>query len=133
MASVHEIKCPVCGVENAPCLVVNGENKYHVERQHAAYPTTYEHPECEKCRKLKDAMVSANDSHRTFRPDFGAYRSKSRWPKVYKEESYRLELALNRARAEYEFHLGTEHKDESHQHSLVKNLTIIARDGRLKP
>lgn len=134
MPSVHEIKCPVCGVENAPCIVQNGQNMYHVKRQRAAYPTTYEHPDCAECRKLKDAMVEAESSHRNFRPDFGGgYRPKSKWPKDWREESYRVEMAANRARADYEFHLGAVHKDENHQRDLERNLTIIMREGRLKP
>lgn len=133
MPSVHEIKCPVCGVENAPCITENGIPKYHVERKRAAYPTRYEHPECEECRKLKDAMVYAQDSYNSFRPEFGASRPKSRWPKAYREESYRQELSANRTKAEYEFHLATVHKDELYQSSIQRNLEIIIRKGRLKP
>lgn len=135
MPSVHEIKCPVCGVENAPCLVQNGIGMYHSERKKAAYPTFYEHPDCAECRKLKDAMVSAEDSSRNCRPDFsgGSSKPKSKWPKQWRDESYRQELAANRARAEYEFHLGTVHKDENHQRDLGQNLNIMIREGRLKP
>jgi hypothetical protein len=111
MPSVHEIKCPVCGKENAPCIVENGVSKYHVERQRAAYPTTYEHPECEECRKLKDRMVNAESAHKTFHPDFGGNKPKSKWPKSWRDESHNLELAAKGARAKYEYHLHTTHKD----------------------
>jgi hypothetical protein len=135
MASVHEIKCPSCGAENGPCLVENGIPMYHTARTHAAYPTTYEHPDCGKCRELKDAMVGAEESYRTCRPDFGEYRPKSRWPQAWKDEYRRRENAANLSRANYEFHLGTDHMDEneSRDHNLVRNLQIILREGRLKP
>jgi hypothetical protein len=133
MPSVREIKCPICGVENAPCIVENGVPKYHEERQRAAYPTTYEHPDCVECRKLKDRWVNAESSYKTFRPDFGDYKSKSKWPKAWKEESHNLEMAKNDAKAEYEVHLGTVHKDENHQRDLGRNLMTLLREGRLKP
>ena len=133
MPSVREIKCPICGVENAPCIVENGIPKYHAERQRAAYPTTYEHPECEECRKLKDAMIRAEESYRTFRPYFSDHRPKSRWPKDWRDESRRLELHANETRARYHFHLGADHKDETHQSNLGQNLVIMIREGRLKP
>lgn len=133
MPSVHQIKCPVCGVENAPCSVENGMNMYHSQRKLAAYPTTYEHPDCAECRQLKDSMVSAESSYRTHRPDVGGNKPKSKWPKDWRDESQRLELAFNLARAKYEFHLATVHKDENQQHGIERNLAIIMREGRLKP
>lgn len=133
MPSMHQIKCPVCGVEDAPCIIENGVPKYHAERQRAAYPTTYEHPDCEECRKLKDMMVNAESSYRTFHPDFGGNKPKSKWPKGWRDQSRNLELASNLARAKYKFHLMTDHKDESHQRDLERNVTIIMRQGRLKP
>jgi hypothetical protein len=135
MPSVHQIQCPVCGVENAPCTVKNGEQMYHLERKRAAYRTTYEHPDCSECRKLKDAMVRAEDSYRTYKPDFGGTRPKpkSRWPKGWRDGSRSLELGMNFARAEYEFHLGSVHKDQSYQRDLGKNFNIIVREGRLGP
>jgi len=128
MPSVHEIKCPVCGKENAPCIVENGVSKYHVERQRAAYPTTYEHSECEECRKLKDRMVNAESLYRTFHPDFGGNKPQSKWPKSWRDESRNLEMAAREARAEYEIHLGTAHKDEIHQHDLGRNLNTLLRE-----
>jgi len=135
MPSVRELKCPVCGVENGPCIVERGIEKFHVERQRAAYPTIYKHPECTECRKLKDAAVYAEDSLRTFRPDFGDYKSKSRWPKAWRSGHDRLQDAVHLAQAEYEFHLGTEHKDdnESRDQNLLRNFEIITREERLKP
>lgn len=132
MPSVREIKCPSCGAENGPCIVENGIEMFHESRRLAAYPTTYEYPECEECRRLKDWMVSAESSFRSCRPDFGGSKPKSRWPKAWKEELYRREKAANLARAKYEFHLGTEHKDEAHKNDLGENLTVILREGRLK-
>lgn len=133
MPSVHEIKCPVCGAENGPCIVENGQNMYHTERKRAAYPTRYEHPECAECRQLKDAMVDADSAYRTFRPDFGGNKPKSKWPKDWRTESERLERAAHLAGAKYRFHLGSEHKDENYVRDLERNLTIIMREGRLKP
>src|ERR1700722_6860088 len=115
MPSVHEIKCPVCGAENGPCIVENGQNLYHTERKRAAYPTRYEHPDCAECRELKDASVDADSSYRAFRPDFGGNKPKSRWPKDWRSESHRLEFAAKLARAKYSFHLASVHSDEGHQ------------------
>jgi hypothetical protein len=133
MPSVREIKCPSCGAENGPCLVQNGQEMYHEERKKAAYPTTYEHPECEECRQLKDRMVNAEYSVRSFGPTLWGGAPESKWGKSYKDEFHRLELAANEARAKYEVHLGKDHKDENHQSDLGKNLTILLREGRLKP
>jgi hypothetical protein len=107
---------------------------YHTTRKRAAYPTTYEHPDCAKCRDLKDAMVSAEESYRTCRPDFGEFRPKSRWPQPWKDEYRRREDAVNLSRANYEFHLGTDHKDENHRrdYNLTRNLDVILQEGRLK-
>jgi hypothetical protein len=106
---------------------------YHVERKKAAYPTRYEHPECEKCRKLKDRMVDAEHSVSSFAPSSCGGQPKSKWGRAYKDEFRRMELARNEARAEYEVHLGTEHNDENHQRNLGHNLTILLREGRLMP
>lgn len=133
MASVIEIKCPSCGVENGPCSVENGIPMFHHARKLAAYPTTYEHPECEECRKLKDWMVSAESSFRSCRPDYGTTKPKSRWPKAWKDELYTRENAANLARAKYELHLAVEHGEEMYKHSVEKNLTIVLREGRLRP
>jgi hypothetical protein len=110
----------------------NGEGNYHAQRKLALYPTKYEQPECAECRNLKDAMVDAENSLRSCRPDTGSYKSKFRWPKAWKEEHYRLEKAANLVRANYEIHLGTVHQDKSHQHDLGRNLDTRLRDGRLK-
>ena len=135
MPSVHEIKCPICGVEDAPCLIENGMNMYHIERKRAAYPTTYEHPDCAECRTLKDAMEYAADSYRTYRPGFGArnHKPKSRWPKNWRDESHRLEMAANLSRASYEVHLATFHNDENRLHDLPRNVTVVMRKGRVRP
>jgi len=133
MPSLREIKCPVCRAENGPCLVEDGMDMYHTERKRAAYPTTYEHPDCEECRQLKDAMVRAEDSYRTCRPDMGTTKPKSRWPKDWRDELYRRQMAANLTRAKYGVHLGADHKDANHQHDLGSNLAIILRKGRLKP
>lgn len=133
MPSVREIKCPVCGAQDGPCIGGTPTKEYHVERIRAANPTTYEHPECEECRKLKDAMIDAEWDLKTCRPDIGNYRSKSRWPKAWKDEHYRLEKTVNLARAKYHVHLGTVHSDERHQQDLATNLEIIMRQERLTP
>jgi hypothetical protein len=49
----------------------------------------------EECRKLKDMMVNAESSYRTFHPDFGGHKPKSKWPKEWRDESRNLELASN--------------------------------------
>jgi hypothetical protein len=131
--SVREIKCPVCGVENGPCVGGTGTAQYHTQRLLAANPTTYEHPECNECRKLKDAMVNAQMSFRSCRPDLGSYKSKSRWPKAWRDQHYQLEKASNLARAKYYLHLGKDHQDKNHQYDLAENALIVMREGRLKP
>ena len=133
MASVWEIKCPSCGAENGPCAVIDGIDMFHESRKLAAYPTTYEHPECEECRRLKDWMVSAESSFRSCRPDFGGHRPKSRWPKAWRDELYTREKAANLARAKYELHLATVHKDDASPYDIERNVTIVLREGRLKP
>jgi hypothetical protein len=124
MPSVHEIKCPSCGAENAPCLVQNGQYMYHIERKKAAYPTTYEHPDCEECRQLKDRMVNAEHSVTAFGPSSCGGTPKSKWGKAYKDHE---------ARAKYEVHLGVVHNDERYQRELGQNLSILLREGRLRP
>lgn len=89
--------------------------------------------DCEKCQQLNDAAVYAHKSYHSCRPDFGQRKSKSRWPKAWRDESYRLELAANLARAKYEFHLGADHKNETYTNSLPRLLDIIVRKGKLKP
>lgn len=106
---------------------------YHIERKKAAYPTAYEHPECSECRQLKDRMVNADYSVTSFGPSSCDGRPKSKWGKSYRDEFYRLELARNHAKAKYEAHLATVHKDENHQRSLPENITIMMREGRLRP
>lgn len=133
MPSVQEIKCPSCGAENGPCLIQNGQHMYHEERKRAAYPTTYEHPECDECRQLKDRMVNAEYSVGSFGPTLCGGQPKSKWGKAYKDEFRNQELAANEARAQYELHLGTVHKDENHQRDLGRNLTILLREGRITP
>jgi hypothetical protein len=93
MPSVRAMKCPVCGVQEGPCIGGTPTKEYHVERFRAANPTTYEHPDCKECRQLKDAMVDAEWSLRTCRPDVGIYKSRSRWPNALREEHYQREKA----------------------------------------
>lgn len=133
MPSVHEIKCPSCGAENGPCLIQNGQPMYHIERKKAAYPTTYEHPECDECRQLKDRMVNAEYSVTAFGPSSCDGRPKSKWGKAYKDEFRNQELWANEARAKYELHLATVHKDENYQRNIERNLTVLLREGRLRP
>jgi hypothetical protein len=133
MPSVRAMKCPVCGVQDGPCIGGTPTKEYHVERIRAANPTTYEHPECEECRKLRDAMVDAEWSLRTCRPEMGTYKSRSRWPKAWKEEHYQREKAASLARAKYHVHLVTEHKDKAYEYELGRNMDIVLRDGRVKP
>jgi hypothetical protein len=133
MPSVLAMKCPVCGAENGPCVGGTGAAPYHTERILAANPTTYEHPECEECRKLKDGRVYAEMALRSFRPFPETHKPKSRWPKAWRNEHYQLEKAANLARARYDVHLATVHKDEAHQHDLARNMEIMLRDGRLGP
>jgi hypothetical protein len=132
MASVLKTKCPSCGVEDGPCLIENGQEMFHLSRKRAAYPTTYEHPDCEECKKLKDAMVYAEDSVGGFRLP-GAYKPRSRWPRRYRDEASRLKRNSNLARATYELHLVQAHDDESRKSSVGKNLDVVLREGRLKP
>jgi hypothetical protein len=106
---------------------------YHSERTLAANPTRYEYPDCAECRELKDSMVHAFTSYTSYRPPFDVATSKSRWPKAWRDESYKLEMASNLARAKYEVHLGTVHKDENHRSDSARNMSIIIREGRLKP
>lgn len=130
------MKCPVCGVEDGPCAVQNGESMYHTERIRAANPTRYEHPECGECRKLKDAMVAASDSVREFQTmtrSMVPRRPRSRWPKDHRQEMTHLEYASNEARAEYELHLFTAHQDRAYESNAVRNLEILLREGRLRP
>jgi hypothetical protein len=130
--SVLETKCPSCGVENGPCIVENGIPKFHIARQRLAYPTSYEHPECAECKKLKDEMVYARDSVRTFQPP-DPRKSRSRWPRAYQDEMYRLELSANESKAEFELHLFQAHGDKQYESSALRNLEIVLREGRLKP
>jgi hypothetical protein len=127
------IKCPSCGEENGPCLVQNGQYMYHIEQKKAAYPTIYEHSECAECRQLKDRMVNAQYAVAAFGPSSCGDRPKSKWPRSYKDEFHNQELAANEARARYELHLSTVHKDENHQCDLERNLSILLREGRLRP
>lgn len=140
MASLQDTKCPACGVESGPCVVQNGMPLYQVSRREAAYPKHYENPECEECRRLQDTVASAQDSYRSCRPEYGNYRmsAKSRWPKAWREESHRQELASNLARAQYEFHRISKHDpefetNEAKQREVFRNLDIIRREGRLSP
>src|SRR5882757_1159883 len=111
MPSLRDTKCPSCGVESGPC---NARGQYHQERVMAANPTRYEYPDCEECRKLKDAMVSARNSLAACRPDYGETRPKSRWPKESREEQYRQEQGAKLTRARYELHLVTAHNHEAY-------------------
>lgn len=132
MASVTNTKCPSCGVEDGPCTFQNGMPMYHVERQKAAYPTTYEFPDCAECRTLKDAQVNAEYNVRSFQPP-DPRKSRSRWPQAYKAEMDRIERHANLARAAYELHLISAHKKETDDRTVMRNLDIVVRDGRLKP
>ncbi len=105
---------------------------FHIERKKAAYPTSYEFPDCPECKKLKDAMVDARYDVSSFRPPDPS-KSRSRWPKAYQDEMYNLELHANRTKAEYELHLFNAHNDKSYEGSVMTNLAIVARNGRLKP
>jgi hypothetical protein len=125
-------KCPVCGVQDGPSAVQNGEPVYHTERIRAANPTRYEHPECGECRRLKDDMVRAQDEVRGFRPQ-GKYRPRSRWPKDYRTEMSRMENYRNLAKAKYELHLFGDHKDKEYEGRVFENMNILAREGRLRP
>jgi hypothetical protein len=133
MPSVRKLKCPICGAENGPCIGGTAIAPYHVERIRAANPGAYEHPECEECRKLKDGMVDAEMALRSCRPDVGSYKSKSRWPKAWRDQHYRLEKASNLARAKFYMHLGRDHNDEAHKHDMAENALIILREGRVRP
>jgi hypothetical protein len=88
-------------------------------------------PDCAECRRLKHVKVDAESSLRNCRPDVGSCKSKSRWPKAWRDEHDRQEMAANLARANYEIHLVTVHKDKSHVDDLARNLGIKLRHGRL--
>jgi hypothetical protein len=132
MASVTNIKCPSCGVEEGPCTTRNGQPMFHTERQKAAYPTTYEFPDCAECRTLTDDMVNARYNVRGFQPP-DPRKSRSRWPQAYKAEMDRIERHANLTKAAYELHLVSAHKKEMDDRTIMQNLNIVVRDGRLNP
>jgi hypothetical protein len=105
---------------------------YHVERQKAAYPTTYEFPDCAECRTLKDAMVNANYSVRSFRPPDPS-KSRSRWPRIFQNEIYNLECHGDLTKAKYELHLFNAHGDKRYESRVMANHATVVRKGRLKP
>jgi hypothetical protein len=59
-------------------------------------------------------------------------RSRSQWFKADKAALTELERASNSANANYQFHLAT-HSDSADARDVIKNLNILAREGRLKP
>jgi hypothetical protein len=133
MPSTLEVKCPVCGAQNGHCVGAPVGALYHSERIRAANLKIYEYADCTECRGLKDALLAAEMSLRSCRPDSERHKAKSRWPKAFKDQNYQLELAVNLARANYEIHSVEVHHDKTYESSLGRNLYIRLRDGRLKP
>jgi phosphoglycolate phosphatase-like HAD superfamily hydrolase len=89
-------------------------------------------PACEECERLKKYSQSAYRDVSGYRPMHTDRRSKSRWFKGDKAALTELERAYNLANANYQLHLAT-HSDSADARDVVRNLNILAREGRLKP
>jgi hypothetical protein len=78
-------------------------------------------------------MDHAYKSRRSYQPMHGGYRPKSRWFKGDKSAIEGLERACNLAEAKYRFHKDTHDNEKATVHEAMRNLSIIMRNGRLKP
>ena len=103
------------------------------DRRWAAQPTTDEHPDCKVCLNLKAIIGDAESTYEDCRPEINGDEPRSEWPKDWREESDRLEMEIDLAQAEYRYHLGAEHNDESYQPDIGQNLDIMLGECKLNP
>lgn len=90
--------------------------------------------ECQECEALKQASKQAHRELTFYRPAMTSdRRSKSRWFKADRNAHAALECAYNLAEAKYRLHVLENHSQNADGGDLARNLSIVIRDGRLKP
>jgi hypothetical protein len=109
MASLHDTKCPTCGIDKGPCFYDNGYPLYHDSRRKLAYPVQYDSP-CSECNDLKRILDAAEDAKRSWTPGISG-KPKSKRPKAYREMFEQNEDHAKKARENYEFHQRWKHHD----------------------
>jgi hypothetical protein len=109
MPSLHDTKCPTCGVEKGPCFYDNGYPLYHDSRRKLAYPVKYDSP-CSECNNLKRMLDAAADADREWVLGISG-KAKSRRPKAYREMLEQRKDDAKKAREKYEFHRQWQHHD----------------------
>jgi hypothetical protein len=117
MPSLHDTRCPTCGVEKEPCLYDNGYPLYHESRRKLAYPVGYDSP-CGECNELKRILDAAEDAKRSWVPGISG-KPKSKRPKAYREMFERSEDHAKKAREDYEFHQQWRHHDVGTRVELI--------------
>jgi hypothetical protein len=88
------------------------------------------------CRECEDLCKASRDAYRAwvgYRPQHTGYRPRSRWFKDDRDGLDCAQRSYNLARAKYELHLATHEGNSIEARDAVRNYSIIARQGRLKP
>lgn len=89
--------------------------------------------ECQECQALKQASKQAYRDWTFYRPIHTDGRSKSRWFKSDRDAHSALERAYHLAEAKYQLHVFEKHSQNPDGREVARNLSIVIRDGRLKP
>jgi hypothetical protein len=88
---------------------------------------------CQECEDLKRASQDAYRYSVSYRPMHNGYRPKSRWFKADREAVEQAKRSYNMAQARYQIHLAAHAGDSANPRDVEKSLTILMREGRLKP
>jgi hypothetical protein len=87
---------------------------------------------CQECERLREASRQARHDLTFYSPVYSRHRPQSRWLKADREAHCVLQRAYNLAEAQYQLHRD-EHADDPDGRDVARNLSIVFRDGRLKP
>ncbi len=88
---------------------------------------------CQECEDLRKASSDAHREWVRYRPQHTGYRPRSRWFKSDRDGVNQAQRAYNLAQAKYELHLATHGDGSTRARDVVRNLSIVVRQGRLKP
>lgn len=90
----------------------------------------------DSCQECKDRQQASQYAYRywiSYRGQHTGYRPESRWYKADRQEKDRAENAYHLAEAKRLLHVATHEGHSLTDREIMRNHSIVIRDGRLKP
>ena len=93
-----------------------------------------DNPKCQKCADLEKASREARRYASMYRPFMHSdHRPPSRWCKADRNAKDQADRSANLLEAKYYLHRAEQNKSDSDPQGFVRILSVVMRNGRLRP